>query len=38
MWSMMFFFYFSVCSRGCGPKWGDVGGKAKSKKRYVGLA
>lgn len=35
----MFVFIFSVCNRGCGPKWGngEGGGTAKSKKRDVGL-
>ena len=39
---MMFVFIFSVCNRGCGSKWGNVGGgggvaTAKSKKWDVGL-
>ena len=37
----MFVFIFSVCNRGRGPKWGNVGGggggAAMSKKRDVGL-
>ena len=36
----MFVFIFSVCNRGRGPKWGNVGGgggTVMSKKRDVGL-
>lgn len=38
----MFVFICSVCNRGCGPKWGNVGmwgggGTAMSKKRDVRL-
>jgi len=35
----MFVFIFSVCNRGRGPKWGNVGGGGTlmSKKRDVGL-